>query len=96
MGGNGEYIPHNGTIIIPPPGVIGTPIQLPAGLGGGCVTEGPFTTISLGPMSVDGAPVGPQGGFGANPRCLKRDVGPAITQRYSNYSSVLRKLIAHL
>ncbi|KKY34132.1 putative tyrosinase central domain containing protein [Diaporthe ampelina] len=52
LGGNGQYIPHNGTVITPPDGVSGGDIQLPAGVGGGYVVTGPFAnlTINLGPF----------------------------------------------
>jgi tyrosinase len=92
MGGNGAYYPHNGTLIVPPAGVSGNPIQLPAGVGGGCVTQGPFTNITLGPMGLADVPVGPDNGYGSNPRCLKRDVGPAMGELYTNSTSVLQLL----
>lgn len=89
LGGNGKYIPHNGTIIQVPEGVVGQPLYLPPGLGGGCVEQGPFTTVNLGPLGLTTKPPGPNGGLGYNPRCLSRDVGPALNQRYANASSVL-------
>ena len=66
---------------------------MPPGLGGGCVETGPFKdqVVNLGPMGLASEPVGPDGGFGWNPRCLKRDVGPALTLRYTNVTSVLSK-----
>ncbi|TLD25198.1 hypothetical protein PspLS_06104 [Pyricularia sp. CBS 133598] len=94
LGGNGAAIPHDGPIIAPPPGTNAPTIQLPPGLGGGPVTEGPFAnmTITLGPVAlVDVAP-GPMGGLGENPRPLKRDVGPAVNMRYANYSTVRNML----
>ncbi|KAG6362936.1 hypothetical protein INS49_008031 [Diaporthe citri] len=94
LGGNGQYIPHNGTVITPPEGVSGGNIQLPAGLGGGYVVTGPFAnmTINLGPFGgTFVAEPGPDGGLGYNPRGLKRDVGPGITERYCNYTTVLEK-----
>lgn len=81
LGGNGQYIPHNGTVITPPEGVSGGDIQLPAGLGGGYVVTGPFAnmTINLGPFGgTFGTEPGPDGGLGYNPRRLKRDVGPGV------------------
>ncbi|VBB76622.1 Putative Tyrosinase [Podospora comata] len=95
LGGNGEYIPHEGPVIVPPPGVGGGNIQLPAGLGGGYVTTGPFAnmTINLGPVGgLEGVPAGPLGGLGYNPRGLKRDIGPAMNQRYANWTTVLTLL----
>lgn len=94
LGGNGQYIPHNGTVITPPEGVSGGDIQLPAGVGGGYVVTGPFAnmTINLGPFGgTFGTEPGPDGGLGYNPRGLKRDVGPGINERYCNYTTVLGK-----
>lgn len=94
LGGNGQYIPHNGTVITPPEGVSGGDIQLPAGVGGGYVVTGPFAnmTVNLGPFGgTFGTEPGPDGGLGYNPRGLKRDVGPGINERYCNYITVLGK-----
>lgn len=86
LGGNGKYIPHNGTILLPPPGAPGEPVQLPPGYGGGCVEKGPFANmkVNLGPLGLSNEPPGPGGGFGYNPRCLRRDVGPALTLKWTN------------
>ncbi|KAK7980215.1 hypothetical protein PG989_012672 [Apiospora arundinis] len=68
------------------------PIQLAPGVGGGYVRTGPFAnmTVNLGPVGgVAGVEPGPDGGLGYNPRGLKRDVGPALNQRYANYTTVL-------
>ena len=90
LGGNGEFIEHEGPVIQSPDGQ--TSLQLPPGVGSGNVTTGPFAnmTINLGPVGGlnDTAP-GPDGGLGYNPRSLKRDVGPALNERYANYSTVL-------
>ncbi|KAK4182224.1 putative tyrosinase [Podospora australis] len=95
LSGNGEYITHAGPVIVPPPGVGGGNIQLPAGTGGGFVTTGPFANMSvnLGPVGglEDTAP-GPLGGLGYNPRRLKRDLGAAMNMRYANYTTVLSML----
>lgn len=94
LGGNGEYVPHDGPVIVPPAGVGGSNIQLPAGVGGGFVTTGPFAnmTVHLGPVGgLEGTTPGPDGGLGYNPRGLKRDVGPAMNERYANYTTVLSK-----
>lgn len=82
---------HNGTVIVPPAGVSGGNIQLPAGVGGGYVTTGPFAnmTVNLGPVGgLAGVAAGPDGGLGYNPRTLKRDLGPAMNERYCNYTTV--------
>ncbi|KAK4453839.1 putative tyrosinase [Podospora aff. communis PSN243] len=92
---NGEYLPHPGPIIVPPPGVGGNPIPLPAGLGSGPVTTGPFAnmTVNLGPASsLDTTLPGPLGGLGHNPRRLHRDLGPAMNTRYANYTTILTLL----
>ena len=50
-------------------------------------------TVNLGPVGgLNGTAPGPNGGLGYNPRRMKRDVGPAMTQRYANYSTVLSEL----
>ncbi|KXH30469.1 hypothetical protein CSAL01_00697 [Colletotrichum salicis] len=80
----------------PPEGIGGSSIQLPAGVGGGFVTTGPFAnmTVNLGPVGgLQGTAPGPGGGLGYNPRGLKRDVGPAMNQRYANYTTVLNLLL---
>lgn len=76
LGGNGAAIPHDGPVIAPPPGIKAPTIQLPSGLGGGPVTEGPFAnmTITLGPVALTDVPPGPMGGLGHNPRPSKRDL----------------------
>jgi tyrosinase len=48
--------------------------------------------VNLGPVGLADSVPGPEGGLGYNPRCLKRDVGPAQTQRYCNAGTILRKL----
>ncbi|RMZ15510.1 hypothetical protein D0860_01635 [Hortaea werneckii] len=92
LGGNGEYVVHDGPVISPPEGFGGGDIQLPAGVGGGYVTTGPFAnmTVNLGPVGgLNGTNPGPDGGLGYNPRRLKRDVGPAMNTRYANYTTVM-------
>ena len=92
LGGNGEYVVHDGPVISPPEGFGGGDIQLPAGVGGGYVTTGPFAnmTVNLGPVGgLNGTKPGPDGGLGYNPRRWKRDVGPAMNTRYANYTTVM-------
>ncbi|KAE8454501.1 hypothetical protein EG329_000124 [Mollisiaceae sp. DMI_Dod_QoI] len=95
MSGNGEFIPNRPAIISIPIPIPNTDRNLTAdleiGLGGGCVTSGPFKnmTVNLGPKALGWSPAGPDGGLGYNPRCLKRDIGPAIAMKYTNYTVVL-------
>ncbi|EFX04978.1 tyrosinase central domain containing protein [Grosmannia clavigera kw1407] len=95
IGGNGDYIVHDGPVITPPSGVSGGDIQLPAGTGGSYVTTGAFAnmTVNLGPVGgLLGVASGPDGGLGYNPRRLKRDLGGAMNTRYANYTTVLNLL----
>ncbi|KAF2799260.1 Di-copper centre-containing protein [Melanomma pulvis-pyrius CBS 109.77] len=89
MSGNGKKADY--------PGVKTTGFQkpydvIPPDQGGGCVTSGPFAnmTISLGPIGgvLSDVPPNPQAdGFGANPRCLRRDVNKfSSAQTHDNYT----------
>ncbi|KAM0715186.1 hypothetical protein Q7P37_009651 [Cladosporium fusiforme] len=92
LGGNGDSVEHDGPVLFD---ADGNEIKLPAGLGGGFVTTGPFAnmTVNLGPfIKLNGSPPGIDGGMGYNPRGLRRDVGPAINERYCNESIVLTAL----
>ncbi|KAG9231566.1 hypothetical protein BJ875DRAFT_443990 [Amylocarpus encephaloides] len=70
---------------------------IPASEGGGCVTKGPFKdmVVSIGPFQkiVSNIPSNPNSdNFGANPRCLRRDVNKysaAVTA--DNYTYALIK-----
>lgn len=89
LGGNGEFIPHDGPVIQSPDGQ--TSLQLEPGVGSGNVTKGPFgnMTVTLGPVGgLNNTAPGPDGGLGFNPRPLKRDVGPALNERYANHTTV--------
>ncbi|KAK7995202.1 hypothetical protein PG990_013975 [Apiospora arundinis] len=95
MGGNGAWDPDlPASLITLPEGVTGDPFTLPRGVGGGLVTQGPFAnmTINLGPIADLpglGVPKNPRAdGLGYNPRPLKRDLGPAINERYANWTTV--------
>ncbi|KAK8078866.1 hypothetical protein PG994_002673 [Apiospora phragmitis] len=94
LGGNGAWDPAlPASVVTLPEGVTRDPFTLPRGLGGGFVTTGPFAnlTISLGPIAelAGGSPPNPRAdGLGYNPRRLRRDVGPAVNERYANYTTV--------
>ena len=98
LGGNGAYTSHPRPMIVPPPGIGGDNISLSAGVGGGFVTTGPFgnMTVNLGPVGgLNGTEAGPHGGLGYNPRVtlLRRDLGPAMNERYANHSTVYSMLV---
>lgn len=85
LGGDGEYIPHNGTGI---PSTEMANFVIPPGNGSGCVTSGPFKnmTVRLGPVtpSLYGLTPNPQAdGLGLNERCLRRDLSNAAAARGS-------------
>ncbi|KJX96642.1 tyrosinase central domain-containing protein [Zymoseptoria brevis] len=77
ISGNGVYSPH-------PPSIVGLPgpnaLPLPPGVGGGCITTGPFkdVKVNLGPVHLTGindtAPNPRADGLGYNPRCIRRDL----------------------
>ncbi|KAL2075612.1 hypothetical protein VTL71DRAFT_555 [Oculimacula yallundae] len=74
MSGNGQKVSHKATSVGP------------AQNGGGCVQKGPFAnmTVHLGPVSPMADPAPPKNprsdGYGSNPRCLRRDIGPYLCQ----------------
>lgn len=78
LSGNGVPAPHPSVNL----STGGDPIFLPPGSGGGCVTTGPFSdlTINLGganstfPILPDVPPNPLPNGLGYNPRCLRRDI----------------------
>ena len=103
MSGNGAYVPGNqlGQLNLgAAPGSDLSPLYLPAGHGGGCVTSDPFKNMSvnLGPVSlplVNGSLVSNGNGFAYNPRCLKCDLTDAINQQYANASAVVSNILDH-
>ncbi|TVY65645.1 Tyrosinase-like protein orsC [Lachnellula suecica] len=86
MSGNGQKISHQATAVGP------------AQNGGGCVLTGPFAnmTVRLGPVSPQADPAPPRNpqsdGYGLNTRCLRRDLGPYLTTRYTT-TSIIASLI---
>lgn len=76
ISGNGVYREHEPYGI---PSDSDPDFIIPPGVGGGCVTTGPFKNMSvnLGPVApvVTDAPANPlASGLGYNPRCLRRDI----------------------
>ncbi|KAK3316750.1 hypothetical protein B0H66DRAFT_304946 [Apodospora peruviana] len=95
LGGNGAYEPDRENVVVElAPGIFQSH---PPATGGGCVTKGPFTpstwSVNLGPIgyNVSWDPIGPDGGFGYNPRCLRRDFSPIYSKdsRPSNVTALL-------
>ena len=92
MSGNGESIPHgNITFTIPRTNLS---VVIPPGTGGGCIHDGPFKDmkVNLGPTkyssSVFGPAIGSGTGLDYNPRCLTRDINPAISRQRLSYDAV--------
>lgn len=86
MSGNGAAIAHPGITLSLPPY---PDIHLPPGTGGGCVTTGPFKNMSvnLGPAALPGTPFNPNN-LAYNPRCLKRDLNPHVSQTFTNPAAI--------
>ncbi|CAI6335949.1 unnamed protein product [Periconia digitata] len=96
MSGNGELDDNKGDIMLGGQGLPEFPI--PAGNGGGCVTSGPFKSMSvnLGPvqLSLPGGKTESNGdGLAYNPRCLKRDLTNEVNRRFANATSVVRNIL---
>jgi len=90
MSGNGAYVADKGDLVLVLPPY--PDVSLPAGNGGGCVTSGPFKnmTVNLGPVSlpINGGGSITSSGLEYNPRCLVRDIGTAINNKYSNATAI--------
>lgn len=86
MPGDGAYQEHS-PVYVP---AAATPyITIPPAQGGGCVASGPFKnfTTRLGPMSpaYDNLTANPRAdGLGLNPRCLRRDINPWVSTRFTS------------
>ncbi|KAK2053457.1 Di-copper centre-containing protein [Colletotrichum caudatum] len=91
MSGNGLFKAHNGTI-----SGRGN-VHIPSGVGGGCVTKGPFAnmTVHLGPVSpgMDGLATNPGGPLAYYPRCLSRDISDWTSQRWMTPANVLNMTV---
>ncbi|KAK2038065.1 Di-copper centre-containing protein [Colletotrichum somersetense] len=87
LSGNGAYVQHNGSL-----GGAGA-IFLPSGKGGGCVTSGPFSnmTVNLGPVNpgMDGMKASPNGRLAYNPRCLRRDLNSYVATNWFTNQNLL-------
>ncbi|KAL5338566.1 tyrosinase central domain protein [Aspergillus crustosus] len=76
-----------------------TILSFPPGHGGGCITTGPFTSwpVNLGPFSFSDAyahaPL-PENAFAYNPRCLQRNLQPAVLAAFNDGTAVERMLSA--
>ncbi|KAJ5709302.1 hypothetical protein N7493_010636 [Penicillium malachiteum] len=97
LSGNGAFIPKQKGVRVP----IGnyTPVFLPPGTGGGCVTSGPFVnyTVNMGPsyLSIPGGDiVFRRFPLDHNPRCMTRDLTTPALRSFANYTSILH-LILH-
>ena len=91
LSGNGVYIPKQLGIKVS----IGnyTPVFLPPGTGGGCVTSGPFRKyqVNMGPsyLSVPGGNiVGRSNPLDYNPRCMTRDLTTESLERYVTFDTL--------
>ncbi|KAE9568870.1 Tyrosinase-like protein orsC [Colletotrichum fructicola] len=90
MGSDGAYVAHDGLVLNSTEQVI----TLPAGTGGGCVTSGPFTnmTVHLGPEAMPnlGSVVSNNSDTPTadNPRCLKRDLNGAVLRTWASFRNV--------
>jgi tyrosinase len=91
LGGDGDYVPHEG-MILQQVGVNLT-LPLPPGTGGGCVTKGPFgnLTIRLGPVVLpqygSATVISAANPLGDNLRCLRRDLNSKVAERFSKFSN---------
>lgn len=87
LGGDGEYFPHNGSL------VGAGRIWLPSGAGGGCVKSGPFVnfTINIGPVqpAMQGYTPVYADVKTYNPRCQRRDLTMAASTSTFTTSNLL-------
>ncbi|KAF2226261.1 hypothetical protein BDZ85DRAFT_48082 [Elsinoe ampelina] len=91
IGGDGAYRPHPGITLGPTSH--NTTLSFPPGLGGSCITSGPFanTTVNLGPVAGYLPYLTPNplpSGLGFNPQCLIRDLNPSAAHQASDANVV--------
>lgn len=90
LGGNGNFIPHQGLILTEPFNATAL-IPLPPGTGGGCVTTGPFANmvVHIGPVALaqygTTATTGVPDPLNDHARCLKRDLNPGVAAKYTSF-----------
>ena len=78
MGGNGDVVPDRGPINAT--GLDGSSFVSEPGTGGGCLNTGPFAGLQVHLGNLAFAPLGPAGGLGYNPHCLRRDISLLYSQ----------------
>ncbi|KAK0647982.1 hypothetical protein B0T16DRAFT_444199 [Cercophora newfieldiana] len=101
LGGNGQYIPHQGMILTEPldPTAL---IPTPPGTGGGCVTTGPFANMVVNIGAVALAQYGTSEVYASpdpladgNQRCLKRDLNAGIAKRYTSFYNTTSLILSY-
>ncbi|KAK3349047.1 hypothetical protein B0T25DRAFT_458687 [Lasiosphaeria hispida] len=98
LGGNGEYIPHQGLILTEPFNP-DAQIPLPPGSGGGCVKTGPFADwiVHVGPVAL--AQYGTTAAYSVpdplndHARCLKRDLNAGVAKRFTSFLNTTRLIL---
>lgn len=92
LGGNGQYVPHQGLILAEPLSDPPALIPLPAGSGSGCVTTGPFANMVVNIGAAALAQYGTTVSYASpdplgdgNQRCLKRDLNAGVAKRFNSF-----------
>ena len=81
MSGNGKYN-NTGPVVLSPT------FSLPHGTGGGCVTDGPFASLTTTMLDIPSTVILkneplPANAFDYNPACLTRDLNQAVASKYT-------------